>query len=62
MPTLNTDKLKTLAKAHAPSIVIAALVAAAVGSVARVDDSPDRESKLASIGEALASGSAEVKP
>jgi hypothetical protein len=61
---LNTTKLVTIAKdPRAQAGVIAALVAVAVGSVARVDSAdPQREDKLASIGEALARGSAETKP
>lgn len=61
---LAVEKLTSLAKdPRAQAGVIAALVAVAVGSVARVDDSdPQREDKLASLGEALARGSAEAKP
>ncbi len=58
------EKFTSLAKdPRAQAGVIAALVAVAVGSVARVDDSdPQREDKLASLGEALARGSAETRP
>lgn len=61
---MSDSKLTAIAKdPRSQAVVLAALVAAAVGSVARVDSAaPDRDSKLASIGEALAKGNAEVKP